>query len=145
LTPADAAPSKGEKELRRGLTGGLGGPGRPSTKAAWGGGGGEGDKMQPPSGRARSETINPADKPQPLGRPYKGAHIPERTGRCTREAVWAACDVFWLFDPCYTGEITRSGPANGYIHALSAPPTVTKLRMLRKSALEVDSEQARSP
>lgn len=43
-----------------------------------------------------------------------------------------ACDVFWLFDPNWTGEISRTR----YVAGLAESPTVDKLRMLRKSSLE---------
>lgn len=92
----------------------------PAVKDAWGEG-----------GRGRSETICAPQGMAPPLRTYKGAG-PERTRRCTKEAVWTACDVFWLFDTKYTGEITRKR----YGDHLCDTPTVNKLRMLRKSGLE---------
>lgn len=52
--------------------------------------------------------------------------------RCSREAAWQACDVFWSFDITRTGEITRQQ----YVISLAQHPTVQRLRFLRRANLE---------
>jgi len=64
--------------------------------------------------------------------PRRRQFVNERCSRCTMEAVWAACDVFWEFDVAHTGQISRPE----YILRLSEPPNVMRLRMLRRSRLE---------
>mmetsp|Transcript_85987 Transcript_85987/g.161972 ORF Transcript_85987/g.161972 Transcript_85987/m.161972 type:complete len:428 (-) Transcript_85987:117-1400(-) len=95
-----------------------------------------------------------------MARPYRGTLADERCSRCTREAVWIACDVFWTFDPTWfawsTGLTNTTGPAGqlehpkeitreGYIQALSFAPTVDRLRMLRRSGLEQRFRKSAQP
>jgi Ca2+-binding EF-hand superfamily protein len=56
----------------------------------------------------------------------------ERCGRCSREAVLIAVDVFLSFDPDRKGFISREQ----YRDSLKEPPTVERLRVLRRSNLE---------
>ena len=56
----------------------------------------------------------------------------DKCKRCTIEAVWAACDVFWQFDVLHTGAITRSE----YMARLGGEPSALRLRFLRRSKLE---------
>lgn len=76
----------------------------------------------------------------PSERPYRGEKS-EKCGRCVREAVWAACDVFWTFDQTFTGEITRPQYSTGIAEA----PTVERLRMLRKSQLDMRFRRSARP
>jgi len=74
-------------------------------------------------------------------RPKMARDPSERCSRCTMEAVWAACDVFWEFDVSHTGRITR--PA--YIQQLGQTPTVMRLRMLRRARLEARFRDSAQP
>lgn len=56
----------------------------------------------------------------------------ERCSRCTMDAVWIACDVFWEIDTRHTGFITRAE----YIIRLAELPSVMRLRMVRRARLE---------
>lgn len=76
----------------------------------------------------------------PSERPYPGEKT-ERCGRCVREAVWQACDVFWTFDQTFSGEILRSQ----YSTSLAEAPTVDRLRMLRKSQLDMRFRRSAKP
>lgn len=118
---------------------------RPRSKEAW--------AAEGANQTARSDTVGGATSgTSRSSRAYRGAFENERCSRCTREAVWTACDVFWTFDPDWfmwananpeqgrvqvsqmehPKEITR----DGYIASLSVAPTVDRLRMLRRSGLE---------
>eukprot|EP00933_Yihiella_yeosuensis_P033666 TRINITY_DN27322_c0_g1_i1.p1 TRINITY_DN27322_c0_g1~~TRINITY_DN27322_c0_g1_i1.p1 ORF type:complete len:435 (+),score=59.37 TRINITY_DN27322_c0_g1_i1:82-1386(+) len=74
---------------------------------------------------------DPADR-SPLIRMAFSKVKPERCSRCTIDAVWAACDVFWEFDRDHSGVISRKE----YIDLLGDQPTVTRLRVLRRAKLE---------
>lgn len=76
----------------------------------------------------------------PSERPYRGEKS-EKCSRCVREAVWAACDVFWTFDQHFSGEISRSQ----YSTSLAEAPTVERLRMLRKSQLDMRFRRSAKP
>jgi len=66
-----------------------------------------------------------------LGTPR--AHITvERCSRCTIDAVWTACDVFWEFDRNHSGGIQR----REYMKCLAEPASVLRLRLLRRAKLE---------
>lgn len=65
----------------------------------------------------------------------------ERCGRCTMEAVWSACDVFWEFDGKHTGRITRQE----YILASNNPPNVMRVRLLRRSRLAARFRDSATP
>mmetsp|Transcript_61579 Transcript_61579/g.114316 ORF Transcript_61579/g.114316 Transcript_61579/m.114316 type:complete len:424 (+) Transcript_61579:147-1418(+) len=80
-----------------------------------------------------------APGPSPKGttprraRKYPGTGTnPEKCTICNREAVWAACDTFWKFDPRCTGEISRTD----FIRGVAERPTVQKLRFMRRACLE---------
>mmetsp|Transcript_2201 Transcript_2201/g.4686 ORF Transcript_2201/g.4686 Transcript_2201/m.4686 type:complete len:381 (+) Transcript_2201:76-1218(+) len=98
-----------------------------------------------------------AETPQPGAAPYGSSEVPgvgnvgnvsgpsaliglaskrqfpsERCSRCTMEAVWQACDVFWEFDPTHTGQIARVD----YVSRVCEAPNVMRLRFLRRARLE---------
>jgi len=73
--------------------------------------------------------------------PRRRQFVNERCSRCTMEAVWAACDVFWELDVAHTGQISRPE----YIIRLSEPPNVMCLRMLRRSRLENRFRESAQP
>ena len=58
--------------------------------------------------------------------------MPLRCGICSRESVWAACDVFWRFDFRGCGEISRAD----FIRGVAERPTVDKLRFMRRADME---------
>lgn len=91
------------------------------------------------SARGRSAPAK-AGRRAPSERPYRGEKG-EKCGRCVREAVWAACDVFWTFDQTFSGEISRTQ----YSSSLSEAPTVERLRMLRKSQLDMRFRRSARP
>ncbi|CAE8615936.1 unnamed protein product [Polarella glacialis] len=68
----------------------------------------------------------------------KGA---DRCSRCTMESVWAAVDVFFDFDRGHSGFISRSA----YMAMLQEPPTVLRLRMLRRAKLELRFRKSAKP
>jgi len=90
-------------------------------------------------GYSRSDTWSAPPTPR-RHRPYRGIES-ERVSRCSREAVWSACDVFWQFDHLRTGEITRKT----YIEGLADPPTIEKLRMLRRSQVDYRFRSSAQP
>mmetsp|Transcript_28253 Transcript_28253/g.65586 ORF Transcript_28253/g.65586 Transcript_28253/m.65586 type:complete len:451 (-) Transcript_28253:57-1409(-) len=65
----------------------------------------------------------------------------EKCVACSREAVWAACDTFWKFDPALTGEISRGD----FIKGVAERPTVEKLRFMRRARLEARLRCSASP
>lgn len=109
----------------------------------------------------RKETNLSQNRIAMLARPYRGALDTERCSRCSREAVWTACDVFWTFDPkwfAWSTGLTNTAPSKdgqpehpkeitrqGYVQALSFAPTVDRLRMLRRSGLEQRFRKSAQP
>jgi len=57
------------------------------------------------------------------------------------ESVWAAVDVFFDFDRGHSGFISRSA----YMAMLQEPPTVLRLRMLRRAKLELRFRKSAKP
>lgn len=57
------------------------------------------------------------------------------------QAVWTACDVFWALDSERTGFVTRKE----YIQRLGDPPSVERMRVLRRANLSRRFRKDASP
>lgn len=82
-----------------------------------------------------------ASTPDPFRSSNYGCSVGERVSCTTQQAVWSACDVFWSMDSRKTGSISRMC----YIHRLRDPPSVERLRVLRRANLSVRFAQNAAP